>query len=49
MTLTNDVRLLLVRELEGMMREVGAFPDDEALWRTPAGPENLLLSPGLEV
>ena len=40
MTLTSDIRLLLVRELEGMMREVGAFPNDETLWRTPAGVTN---------
>lgn len=40
MTLTRDIRLLLVRELEGMAREVEAMPDDEALWRTPPGVTN---------
>jgi len=40
MTLSSDLQLLLVRELEGMAREVGAFPDDVALWHTVPGVTN---------
>lgn len=40
MTLTSDLQLLLVRELDAMAREVGAFPDDESLWRTAPGVTN---------
>ena len=37
---TSDVVQVLVRELEGARREVGLFPDDDTLWRTPPGLPN---------
>jgi uncharacterized damage-inducible protein DinB len=36
----DDVRRLLVRELEAFAREVELFPDDESLWRTLPGVTN---------
>jgi hypothetical protein len=36
----DDVRRVLVRELESFAREVELFPDDETLWRTPPGVAN---------
>ena len=35
-----DVSHLLVRELEGLTREIELFPDDEAVWRTVPGVTN---------
>ena len=32
--MTDDVRRILVRELEALAREVELFPDDDTLWRT---------------
>jgi uncharacterized damage-inducible protein DinB len=37
---TDDVRRILVRELEAFAREVELFPDDEVLWRTVPGITN---------
>lgn len=36
----NDIRLLLVRDLETMTREISMFPDDETIWETPEGITN---------
>jgi hypothetical protein len=36
----DEVRRVLVRELEAFAREVEAFPDDETLWRTLPGVTN---------
>jgi hypothetical protein len=36
----DDVRRLMVRELEAFAREVELFPDDETLWRTLPGVTN---------
>ncbi len=36
----DDVRRILVRELEAFAREVELFPDDEVLWRTVPGITN---------
>jgi len=38
--LIDDVRRLMVRELEAFAREVELFPDDESLWRTLPGIAN---------
>jgi hypothetical protein len=38
--MTDDIRRVLVRELEALAREVELFPDDESLWRTPPGVTN---------
>lgn len=40
MAVSSDISLLLVRDLEGLSREVAAFPDDERLWRVCAGITN---------
>lgn len=40
MTFTSDVERLLTRELDGLGREVGLFPDDRQLWVTPVGISN---------
>ena len=40
MTFTGDVQTLLIRELDGLGREVGLFPDDRQLWVTPVGVSN---------
>ena len=36
----DDISLLLLRELEGMRREIALHPDDAALWRTMPGVTN---------
>ena len=36
----DDVRRILIRELEAMAREVELFPDDDVLWRTVPGVTN---------
>jgi hypothetical protein len=36
----DDVRRLLVRELETFAREIELFPDDEAVWKTAPGITN---------
>jgi uncharacterized damage-inducible protein DinB len=38
--LRDDVRRVLVRELEALAREVELFPDDDVLWRTVPGVTN---------
>jgi len=38
--LIDDVRRILVRELEALAREVELFPDDDTLWRTAPGIAN---------
>lgn len=38
--LRNDMTTLLVRELEGLRREIELFPDDASLWRTIPGITN---------
>ena len=40
MTFISDIRRLLVRELDGLGREVSLFPDDHQLWVTPVGVSN---------
>ena len=40
MSFTADIQLLLLRELDGLSREVGQFPDDDWLWATRAGVTN---------
>ena len=40
MSFTADIRLLLIRELDGLSREVGQFPDDDWLWATRTGVTN---------
>lgn len=40
LAVTEDVRRLLVRELEAFAREVELFPDDESLFRTVPGVTN---------
>jgi len=35
-----DIRILLVRELESLEQEVELFPDEESLWSTPPGITN---------
>jgi uncharacterized damage-inducible protein DinB len=37
---TEDLAVLLVRELEGFQREIALFPDDESVWRTVPGITN---------
>jgi hypothetical protein len=39
-TLTQDLTLILVRELEGFQRELQRFPDDASLWQTLPGVSN---------
>ncbi len=36
----NDIRSLLVRDLETMAREIAMFADDETIWKTPEGITN---------
>jgi uncharacterized damage-inducible protein DinB len=36
----DDIRRLMIRELEAFAREVELFPDDDALWRTVPGVTN---------
>ena len=38
--MTDDLRRLLVRELEAFAREVELFPDDASLWKTLPGVSN---------
>ena len=38
--MTDDLRRLLVRELEAFAREVELFPDDASLWKTLPGVTN---------
>jgi hypothetical protein len=40
MTLTEDIRNLMVRELEGFQREIALFHDDASLWRVAPGITN---------
>jgi hypothetical protein len=40
MTLSNDICLLLVREIEGFVREVESFPDEALLWQVVPGVTN---------
>ena len=40
MSQTDDVRCLLVRELEGFRREIALFPSDDLLWRGAPGVTN---------
>jgi hypothetical protein len=40
MPLTDSIRTLIVRELEGFTREIALFPDDESLWRVAPGISN---------
>lgn len=39
-TLADDLSRLLVRDLDTLIREVQLCPDDESLWRVPAGVSN---------
>lgn len=38
--LNDDLMRLMVRELEGLKREIALFPDDESAWRTMPGITN---------
>lgn len=38
--LRNAVRMMLVRDLRSLEREIDAYPDDESLWLTPPGISN---------
>lgn len=38
--LTQDIAILLVRELHGLQRELHLFPDDASIWRTAPGVTN---------
>lgn len=38
--LRDVLKTLLVRDLNGLDREIAAYPDDESLWLTPAGISN---------
>jgi DinB superfamily len=40
MSHADDLRKLLVRDLEGFQREIALFPDDAALWRVVPGITN---------
>ena len=40
LAMIDEVRRVLVRELEAFAREVEAFPDDETLWKTLPGVTN---------
>lgn len=40
MHLTNNLVVMLVRELEGFGREIALFPDDESVWGTVRGVTN---------
>lgn len=39
-SLMHDFSLILARELDGMAREIGAFPDDTSVWQTAPGVTN---------
>jgi uncharacterized damage-inducible protein DinB len=47
--LTDDVATLLVREIEGLKRELAMFPDDESVWRTVPGVTNSAANLALHV
>jgi len=36
----SDIRRLIIRELEGLRREIDLFPDDESIWQTVPGITN---------
>ena len=38
--LTEDLALMLTRELDGVAREIEAFPDDASIWRVGPGVTN---------
>lgn len=38
--LLDDVRVVLLRDLEGLQREIARFPDDEEIWATKPGIAN---------
>jgi uncharacterized damage-inducible protein DinB len=38
--LRDAVRVMLLRELRALDREIAAYPDDQSLWQTPAGISN---------
>jgi len=39
-SLTADLTLILTRELDGVVREIEAFPDDESVWKVAPGVTN---------
>ena len=45
----NDMKILLVRELDGFRRELELFPDDESMWRTVPGVTNSAANLALHV
>jgi len=47
--LTDDLTLLLTRELESFGREIALFPDDESIWRTCEGVSNSAANLALHV
>ena len=48
-SLTDDISLLLSRELESFERELALFPDDESIWRTSDGVSNSAANLALHV
>lgn len=40
MSLADTIRILLVREIRSMIREINLFPDDQLVWVTPPGISN---------
>jgi len=38
--MTDDIRTLLMRDLESFITEIGLFPDDESVWRVLPGVTN---------
>jgi len=38
--LADVLRVLIIRELKALDREIAAYPDDESVWRTPPGISN---------
>ena len=45
----NDIKVLLVRELDGFRRELDLFPDEESVWRTVPGVTNSAANLALHV
>ena len=45
----NDMKILLVRELDGFRRELELFPDDESVWKTVPGVTNSAANLALHV
>lgn len=45
----NEIATLLERELNGFRKELDLFPDDESIWRTPAGVTNSAANLALHV